>query len=109
MERDIVANDEILNFVNEIKLSFKKDKYNIDSIKDIEKDYPDKIKKIEETSNKYIGELDLKILKTVFPDKKWEYLTKNLAYPYQPFNSIDDYQKTINNIKTEDFFKKLKN
>ena len=39
-----------------------------------------------------MGENDLKILKTEYPDK-WKYLTKNLAYPYEYFNSIDDYQK----------------
>ena len=32
-----------------------------------------------------------------------------MAYPYDYFNSIDDYQKPVNNLKKEDFFSKLKN
>ena len=31
-----------------------------------------------------------------------------LAYPYECFNSIDDYKKPVNNLKREDFFSKLK-
>ena len=54
-----------------------------------------------------MGENDLKILKRGFPDK-WNYLTKKLAYPYEYFNSIDDYQKAVDNLKKEDFFSKLK-
>ena len=34
---------------------------------------------------------------------------KTLVYPYQYFNSIDDYQKPVDNFKKEDFFSKLKN
>ena len=55
-----------------------------------------------------MGENDLKILKTGFPDK-WKYFTKKLAYPYEYFNCIDDYQKPVDNLKKEDFFSKLKN
>ena len=55
-----------------------------------------------------MGENDLKILKTGFPDK-WKFLSKKLAYPYENFNSIDDYQKPVNNLKKEHFFSKLKN
>ena len=55
-----------------------------------------------------MGEDDPKILKIEFPDK-WKYLTKKLAYSYENFNSIDDYQKSINKFKKEDFFSKLKN
>ena len=44
----------------------------------------------------------------LFPNK-WQYLNKKLAYPYEHFNSIDDYQKPVNNLKKEDFFSKLKN
>ena len=51
---------------------------------------------------------DFKILKKEFPDR-WQYLNKKLAYPYQYFNSIDDYQKPVDNLKKEDFFSKLKN
>ena len=32
-----------------------------------------------------------------------------MAYPYQYFNSIDDYKKPVNDLKKEDFFSKLKN
>ena len=57
---------------------------------------------------KNLDEDDFKILKKEFPDK-WQYLNKKLAYPYQYFNSIDDYQKPVDNLKKEDFFSKLKN
>ena len=32
-----------------------------------------------------------------------------MAYPYQYFKSIDDYQKLVDNLKKEDFFSKMKN
>ena len=32
-----------------------------------------------------------------------------MAYPYEYFNNIDDYQKPVDNLKKEDFFSKLKN
>ena len=57
---------------------------------------------------KYIGENDLKTLKTGFLDK-WKYLTKNIAYPYEYFNSINDYQKPVDNLKKVDFFSNIKN
>ena len=57
---------------------------------------------------KNLDENDFKILKKEFPDK-WQYLNKKLAYPYEYFNSIDDYKKPVNNLKKEDFFSKLKN
>ena len=47
-KEDIVDNDEILNIVNEIKLLIEEEKYNNDSIKDLKKDYPYKIEKLEE-------------------------------------------------------------
>ena len=56
---------------------------------------------------KNLDVVDLKILKKEFPDN-WQYLNKKLAYPYQYFNSIDDYQKPVDNLKKEDFFNKLK-
>ena len=74
----------------------------------MKKDYPEEIKKLEEALLDYMGENDLKILKTGFPDK-WKFLFKKLAYPYEYFNSIDDYQKPVDNLKKEDFFSKLKN
>ena len=57
---------------------------------------------------KNLDEGDFKILKKEFPDK-WQFLNKKLAYPYEYFNSINDYQKPVNNLKKEDFFSKLKN
>ena len=57
---------------------------------------------------KNLDEDDFKILKKEFPDK-WQYLNKKLAYPYEYFNSIDDYKKPVDNLKKEDFFDKLKN
>ena len=63
---------------------------------------------LEEALLDYMGENDLKILKTGFPDK-CKVLTKKLAYPYEYFNSVDDNQKPVDNLKKEDFFSKLKN
>ena len=74
----------------------------------MKKDYPEEIKNLEEALLNYMGENDLKILKTGFPDK-WKFLTKKHAYPYEYFNSIDDYQKPVDTLKKEDFFGKLKN
>ena len=55
-----------------------------------------------------MGENDTKLLKMEIPDK-WKYLTRNLGHPYEYFNSIDDYQKPVDNLKKEDFLSKLKN
>ena len=74
----------------------------------MKKYYPEDIENLEEALLNYMGENDLKILKAGFPDK-WKYLTKKLAYPYEFFNSIDDYQKPVNNLKKKHFFSKLKN
>ena len=57
---------------------------------------------------KNLDEDDFKILKKEFPDK-WRYINKNLAYPYRYSNSINDYQKPVDNLKEEDFFSKLEN
>ena len=54
-----------------------------------------------------LDEDDFKIWKKEFPDKR-QYLIKKLAYLYEYFNSIEDYQKTVDNLKKEDFFSKLK-
>ena len=101
LKEEIVDNDEILDIVNEIE---KED----GTIKDLEKDYPEQFIELEEALLHYMGENDLKLLKTEFPDK-WNYLTKELAYLYECFNSIDDYQKPVDNFKKEDSFSKLKN
>ena len=57
---------------------------------------------------KNLDEADFTILKKEFPDN-YQYLNKKLAYPYEYFNSIDDYKKPVHNLKKEDFFTKLKN
>ena len=101
LKEKIVDKDEILKIINEI---IEDDK----TIKDLKKDYPEEIKNLEEALLDYIGENDLKILKTGFL-YKWKYLTKRLAYPYEYFNSIDDYQKSVGDLEKRDFFSKLKN
>ena len=100
-KKEIVDNEEMLDIVNEIE---EQDK----TIKDLKRDYPQGIKKSEEDLLNYIGGNDLKILKTEFPDT-WKCLTKKLAYPYETFNGIDEYQKPFNKLKKEQFFSKLKN
>ena len=111
-EEQIVDNDdEVLNIVNEIKILFEEDEYKNDCIKDLKKDYPDKIFELEEPLLDYMGENDSKFLETGFPDKL-KYFTKKFAYPYEYFNSINDCQKLVNDSKKEDFFNlfsKLKN
>ena len=101
LKKEIVDNGEIFNMIIEI---WEEDR----TIKYLKKYYPDKINELEGALLSYMGEKDLKILKTGFPDK-WKFLTKKLAYPYEYFNSIDDYQKPVDNLKKEDFFSKLKN
>ena len=101
LKKEIVDNDEILNIIDEI---IEEDK----TIKDLKKDYPEEIKNLEEDLLDYLGENDLKILKTGFPNK-WKYLTKKFAYPYEYFNSIEDYEKSVINLEKKDFFSKLKN
>ena len=93
-------NDEMLNIVNKIE---EEDR----TIKDLKKDYPEENKNLEEALLNYMGENDLKILKTGFPDK-WKYLTKKLAYPYEYFNSIEDYKKPVDNLEKKNFCSKLK-
>ena len=46
-----------------------------------------------------MSENALKILKTEIPDNKWKYLTKKLAYLYEYCNSLDEYQKPVDNLK----------
>ena len=55
---------------------------------------------------KNLNEDDFKILKKEFPDK-WQNLNKKLAYPYEYLNSIDEYQKPVDNLEKEDLFSKL--
>ena len=56
---------------------------------------------------KNLDENDFKILKKEFPDK-WQFLNKKIGYPYEYFNSINDYPKRVDNLKKEDFFSKIK-
>ena len=62
LKEEIVDSDEILNNVNEIMEENK-------TIKDFKKDYPNEIKNLDEALLNYMGENDLKILKTGVPDK----------------------------------------
>ena len=101
LKEEIVDNNYTLNIVTDIG-EYKR------TIKDIKKDYPDKINEVEEALLIYIGENHLEILKAGFLDN-WKYLTKKLAYPYEYFNSIEDYRKPVDNIKKEHFFSLLKN
>ena len=109
---EIFDNDEILNIVSKIEKNYTEEILNLEendrTIKSLKKYYPEEIENLEEVLLNYMGENDLKILKRGFPDK-WKYLIKNLAYPYEYFNSIDDYQKPVNNLKKEHFLSKLKN
>ena len=56
-----------------------------------------------------MGEKNLKFFKTEIPDNKWKCLTENLAFLNEYFIGIDGYQKSIDNLKKEGFFSKLKN
>ena len=109
---EIVNNDEILDIVSKIEENYTEEILNLEeddrTIKNLKKYYPEEIENLEEALLNYMGENDLKILKRGFPDK-WKFLTKKLAYPYEYFNCIDDYQKPVNNLKKEHFFSKLKN
>ena len=100
LKEEIVDNDEILNFVNEIEEDDR-------TIEDFKKDYPNEIKNSGEALLNHMGDNDLKLLKTGFPDK-WEYLNKKLAYQYEFFNFIEDNQRSVHNLKKADVFSKLK-
>ena len=63
LKEEFVDNDEVLNIVNEIK---EEDR----TIEGLKKDYPEIFVKLEEALLNYMGENDLKILKTEFPDNK---------------------------------------
>ena len=109
---EIFDSDELMNIVNKIEKKYSDEIFNLDeddkTIGKLKEYYPEEIKNLEEVFLDYIGENDLKILKDGFPDK-WKFLTKKLAYPYEYFNSIDDYQKPVNDLQKEYFFSKLKN
>ena len=107
MKEEIVDNNELLNSNNKLKLLVQEDKYEDVSIKGLKKDYSNKAIELEEALLNYMGENDLKFSKTGFPDK-WKYLTKKLAYRYEYFDSIDDSQKPVDNLKKRYFFSKKK-
>ena len=78
------------------------------SIGNLQRDFPYKLEKLEEVSYNYRSANDLKILKTEIPEK-WKFFDKKLAYPYECFNSINDYQKPENKFEKENHFGKFKN
>ncbi len=47
------------------------------------------------------------LLKQEFPDD-WELLNKKLAYPYEKYKSIQDYDQPARDLKVEDFYTTLK-
>ena len=70
MKKEIVDNDEIWDSVKKVE----EDR----TVEGLKKDYRNKINELEEALIDYMGENDLKILKTGFPDT-WKYLTEKLA------------------------------
>ena len=72
LKEETVDNGEILNIVMEIRILIKEDTNENDSIKDLKKDCPDKIKKFEEALLNYMGENDRKTLTIEFPDNLTE-------------------------------------
>ena len=107
LEDEVVDNDERLNIVSGRKIITKEDRYN-ESIRDSKKkNYPDKFEELDETLLIFLGENDPEVFLIEFIDK-WKYLTKNLAHGCQYFNSTDNYQKSVDSLKEEDFSSKLK-
>ena len=106
LKKEVIGDDKILNIISELKNMIEKTKRN-QPISALKKRHPDEINELEEAFLNYIGDNDIKILETEFPDK-WKYLTKILAYPYEYFNSIEDYNKPVDNLEKKDFFGKLK-
>ena len=64
----------MLNIVIEIKVINNEDRCN-NSVKGIKKDYPDNIQKLEEALPIFIGENDLRVLRSEVLDNEWKYLT----------------------------------
>ena len=60
LKEEIVDVAEILKIFNKIELIIKEDRYSNDYIKDLKKDYPDKIEKREEALLEYRGKMILK-------------------------------------------------
>ena len=99
MKKEVIGDDKILNINNELENLIDKTKRN-QSTSTLKKKYPDKSNELEEARLNYIGEHYPKILKTEFSDK-WKYLFKNLANPYEYFNSIVDYKKPVDNLENK--------
>ena len=68
LKKEVVGDDKILNIINELENMIDINKRN-KSISYLKKKYPDKINEVEEAFLDYIGDNDLKILKTEFPYK----------------------------------------
>ena len=73
--------------VNEVEILIEEVRYNNDSIRDLKKEYPNKILKLGEALLKCIGENDFKILKTENPDTKWKYL-KEKTFLHTKFSIV---------------------
>ena len=76
MKKEHFVNVEILNIVNEKREDDR-------TVEDLKIDYPNEKEKLEEALIVYIGENNCNFKKTQFPDNKWKYLTRKLAYPYE--------------------------
>ena len=61
LKRGNIDDDITSDVVNETEILISVDRYNFDTFEGLKKDYPDKIEKLKEASNKYISENDLKI------------------------------------------------
>ena len=63
---------------------------------------------LSSSSEDLVENLDVdvfEILRHAFPDH-WEFLVTKLAYPYEFYNCVGDYQKPVDNLKNEDFYSK---
>ena len=92
-------------------IDLKKDKVNFKTIPRTNEEYIavkygcirffDSYRFLSESLDKLVKKMDVDdfiILKKDFPDK-WQYINKKLDYLYQYFNSIDDYQKPVDNLR----------
>ena len=81
LRKEVIDDDEILNFVYELKILIKEDK----SVKELKKDCLDEIEKIEEALYNCIYEKDLNFFKNRIPllygnlwEKNWNILMNSL-------------------------------
>ena len=72
-------------------------RYKNEVIEGLKKDFAGEIKFLK-ASTTYISEIYHTIFKAEFAEK-WKSQYKKSACPYECFNSIDDYQKPVNNLK----------